>query len=266
MERVTFLIEKTGARVSCLLNPERLETRRSAGVMRRRGAGGVLLGGARSDDPLIATGGGVTEYDLSLLFDVDVANEGRAPPPVDPADPAVLPPPALVSDVRALTQPLWALSENATSDAGPGAPPAVRFIWGKSWNVPGIVLAVAERLERFDGNGVPGRSWLSMRLRRVEEATPTPALAAPTSPQFEPPASGGGGGAAEDQDLETFEVPVDADGVPMEQLDQTSARIYGDPALARYVAERNGLDDMLRLDEGVVLRLPSAARLRLGTP
>ncbi len=81
---MTFLIESTGARVSCLLNPEALEARRSAGVVRRRGAGGALLGNPRTDDPLVATGGGITEYDLKLLFDIDVANEGR---PIAPAVP-----------------------------------------------------------------------------------------------------------------------------------------------------------------------------------
>ncbi len=72
MERVTFLVERTGDRIPCLLNPEALEVRRSAGIVRRRGAGGAIIGNPRTDDPLVATGGGVTEYELKLLFDVDV--------------------------------------------------------------------------------------------------------------------------------------------------------------------------------------------------
>ena len=77
MERVAFLLERSGERISCLLNPENLEARRTAGLRTRQGGGGFLTGVARSEDPLIATGGGVTEYDLHLLFDVEVAREGR---------------------------------------------------------------------------------------------------------------------------------------------------------------------------------------------
>ncbi|HEY2342798.1 MAG TPA: hypothetical protein VGH90_07205, partial [Chthoniobacteraceae bacterium] len=72
MERVTFLVERTGERIPCLLNPECLEVRRSAGIVRRRSAGGAVIGNPRTDDPLVATGGGITEYQLKLLFDVDL--------------------------------------------------------------------------------------------------------------------------------------------------------------------------------------------------
>lgn len=268
MERVTFLIERTGARVSCLLNPEALETRRTAGIVRRRGAGGALLGKPRSDDPLIATGGGVTEYDLKLLFDIDVANEGRAAPirPVEPQVGASTELPAepeipLIVDVRSLTQPLWALAETGDAVDGVVAPQRVRLIWGKSWNVPGVIMAVAERLERFDATGVPQRSWLSMRLRRVEDdsnsAIPPPS---PTSPQFESQSSTI---LPADQDLETITVPVDPDGLALDRLDQVAALYYGDPALSRAIAEFNGIDDLLRFEEGERLRLPSPRALRV---
>ncbi len=39
MERVAFLIEETGERIGCLLNPDSLVIRRSAGVQPRRSAG-----------------------------------------------------------------------------------------------------------------------------------------------------------------------------------------------------------------------------------
>jgi hypothetical protein len=38
MERVAFLLERSGERISCLLNPENLEARRTAGVRTRRPA------------------------------------------------------------------------------------------------------------------------------------------------------------------------------------------------------------------------------------
>lgn len=298
MERVTFLLERTGARVSCLLNPEALEARRSAGVVRRRGAGGAVLGNPRTDDPLIATGGGVTEYDLKLLFDVDIANEGRGArltayspeampqpeaatplesaasaltdgepplPPVTDAEAAPLaqPEPAvpMVIDVRALTQPLWAFAETGDAIDGAVAPQRIRFIWGKSWNVPGVVLAVAERLERFDADGVPKRSWLSLRLRRVEEATATSVPPpAPTTPQFE---IDSGAAPRDDLETDTITVPVDPYGFPLDRLDQVAAYYYDDPAFARAIAEYNGLDDLLHFQEGDRLRMPRRAALPL---
>ncbi len=258
MERVAFLIERTGERISCLLNPEHLEMRRSAGVLTRREAGGYLAGRARTDHPLLATGGGTTEFDLQLLFDAEVARGERPQPPRTGAGRAAdvaAPPP--ITDIRTLTRPLWDLAENAFS-GGFGAPPAVRFIWGKAWNIPGVVVAVAERLERFDANGTPQRSWLSLRLRRVEEPEPRAAPSKPATPQFEVPAPGGSDG---DTEIPLLDVPVDGDGTPLNRLDQIAAEHYGDPELAGALGAFNGLDDLLTLPEASALALPPIARL-----
>jgi hypothetical protein len=154
MERVAFLIEDTGERLGALLNPESLLMRRVAGVRPRRSISGPLSGAGLSDDPLLYTGGGRTELEFELLFDVTVAGSSL-----------------LTANVRELTTPLWELSENKGSP-GSGAyaqPRLVRFVWGKTWNVLGIVTAVAERLEQFNAEGAPQRSWLRMRLVRVSE-------------------------------------------------------------------------------------------------
>ena len=265
MERVTLLIERTGARISCLLNPENLEARRSAGVRRRRGAGGVLTGVARTDDPLIATGGGVTEYDLYLLFDVEVAREGRAWAAAggraSQEAQAVSP-----ADVRELTRPLWDLTENADGEPSQG-PPCIRLIWGKSWNVPGVILAVAERLEQFDANGAPQRSWLSLRLRRVNDTQPDQTPQTQSAPSIEPMEGGDGAGPAlpptEPEGLyDRIEAPVDLDGSPLNRLDLIAADRYGDPGLAPALATYNQLDEMLRLPPGATLALPPVAVLR----
>ena len=90
MERVAFLIDSSGERVDCLLNPETVEVTRLAGV-RPRGAGaGQLVGSGLADDPLLFTGGGRTELVLDLLFDVDLVDEPTRP-----------------EDVRLLTRRLW---------------------------------------------------------------------------------------------------------------------------------------------------------------
>lgn len=153
MERVAFLIQKTGARIRCMLNPESLTMSRRAGVRVRQSISGALNGKGMSDDPLLYTGGGVTELLLDLLFDVSISGSTIE-----------------TQDVRELTKPFVQLTENSEDSDHYGCPPRVRFIWGKSWNIPGIVVAIAERLEDFTSNGEPRRSWLRMRFLRCEDS------------------------------------------------------------------------------------------------
>ena len=68
MERVTFLVEETGERLDCLLNPESIDISRRSGVRARRSFGGALTGRGSSDDPLLYTGGGPRT--LSLLWQI----------------------------------------------------------------------------------------------------------------------------------------------------------------------------------------------------
>jgi hypothetical protein len=255
MERVAFLIERSGERISCLLNPEFVETRRIAGVRTRREAGGFLAGTARTDHPLIATGGGVTEFDLRLLFDTEIAllDRGQQGASTRPGDGTIAP----TMDVRQLTRPIWDLAENASTD-GFGAPPAIRFIWGKSWNIPAVVIYVAERLERFDINGTPQRSWLSLRLRRVEEPEPRPAPPMPVTPQFETPTFSP---QTSEEQYTSVNVPVDDSGTPLNRLDQIAAEYYGIPGLAPLLGAFNNLDDLLTMPEGTPLSVPPASVL-----
>lgn len=255
MERVMFLVERTGDRISCLLNPESLEVRRVAGLQRRTGAGGATLGALRGDDPVVTVGGGTTEYDLNLLFDVDIAMEGRSVVATASASPA-----QSRMDVRSLTQPLWALAETASDAAGMALPQRVRFIWGKSWNVPSVVVAAAERLDRFDANGVPQRSWLSLRLRRVDEDSvssgPSPA---PITPQFE---LGTSPSTLPEGDHDVVPLIIDDAGTPQNRLDLIADAHGGDPALHRVFAEWSGIDDMLRVPVGTVVRVPGQSQFR----
>src|SRR5437773_9766976 len=143
LERAAFLIEESGERIPCLLNPAGLVLRRVAGVRPRFSVGGPLTGAGVSDSPLLFTGGGTTEITMDLLFDVSLARSEPLP-----------------ENVRELTEPLWRLAENEAKAGEYGRPPAVRFVWGKAWNIPGVVVALAERLEYFTQAGTPRRSWL----------------------------------------------------------------------------------------------------------
>jgi hypothetical protein len=255
MERVAFLIERTGEQISCLLNPESVVVRRNAGLRTRVAGGGIATGVALSDDPVVATGGGVTELELDLLFDVDLARD-LTPRPVETVpegdgQPAGIP----ETDVRDQTRPIWNLAENGDGDDGYGVPPVVRLIWGRSWNVPAVVSAVAERLERFSLDGAPQRSWLRLRLRRVSDTESRPPLRQPATPQFEtPPLEDPAAGEAAPR----LELPVDEHGFPARRLDEIAAERYGDPAAWRLIAALNGIVNPLAVEEGLVLRLDGA--------
>jgi hypothetical protein len=245
VERVAFLIEETGERIACMLNPEDLVVRRLAGVRPRRSAGGVLTGAGLADDTLLFTGGGSTELQLNLLFDVSLAGST-----------------ARASDVRDLTYPLWQLAENAADEQNYGRPPLVRFVWGKSWNIPGIVSAVAERLDYFAPGGEPLRSWLSMRFLRVAESISSMveerrALHPIVVPQeLAPQPTTQTGSAPSQAATPEFQVHPVAEG---ERLDQLEFRFYGSsghPALWRWLALLNDIADPLHIPPGTLLQIP----------
>jgi len=247
VERVAFLIEDTGERVGCMLNPETLLVQRVAGVRPRRPGGSLLGVAGLGDEPLLFTGGGSTRLTLDLLFDVTLPGSS-----------------ILSDDVRALTAPLWALAENAGTTDRCGRPPRVRFVWGKTWNVPGVVGEIAERLEAFGADGAPRRSWIRLRflraaerdLPKVPEAVPGEDVegalepAAPAPPETLPAdlrVHEVSGGAAADGD--------EAGGVG-DRLDLLAWRYLGNAALWRRLAALNGIDDPSRLEAGRILRVP----------
>lgn len=264
MERVAFLIEETNERIGCLLNPESVVLRRSAGVRTRRSAAGALTGAGLADDPLLFTGGGQTELELDLLFDVTLLGSSTT-----------------TGDVRDLTRPLWNLTENSADAGGRGRPPLVRFIWGKAWNVPGVVVAVAERLEQFTAEGVPRRSWLRMRFRRVEaqaaavragESVGTveaEALLDSAAPALTALREAAGSAALPEEAVETHQLLGGGEeGPPGERLDQIAGEAYGDPGLWRVIAAFNDIADPLHLAAGTLLRIPPLGALTraLSTP
>ncbi|WP_433533738.1 hypothetical protein ACQPZK_16150 [Micromonospora sp. CA-249363] len=234
MERVAFLIDTTGERVDCLLNPETVQVTRLAGV-RHRGAGGAqLTGSGLADDPLIFTGGGRTELVLDLLFDVDFVQAQVRP-----------------ADVRLLTRPLWMLAENSAAEHGWLRPPLVRLVWGKTWNVPGVIVAVAERFDAFTGTGSPRRSWLRLKLVRAAETADqaqagfAEELAAASTPAAAP---GGAVVAAGDGATEPGHAGV--------RFDLLANDALGSPLRWRLLAEHNRITDPLAVPAGTTLAIP----------
>jgi len=263
MERIAFLIERTGEQLSCLLNPENVVVRRTAGVTARASATGIIAGLTLTDDPLVATGGGTTEIDLDLLFDTEIDNELRPRPVADAAVTADgIDVPVSLPDVRDMTRPIWNLAENGETMSGVGAPPLVRMIWGRAWNIPGVVVSVAERFERFAADGRPQRSWLRLRLKRVDYDVGAAPPRLPATSQFEPPALGSSG-SEDDRALRIMLTP-DADGLPTPRIDELVAAYYGDASLTHAVLAFNDIADPLNVAEGTVIVLPDAASLAAG--
>ncbi|MDJ0355996.1 hypothetical protein [Paenarthrobacter sp. PH39-S1] len=241
MERIAFLIEDTGEHLGALLNPETVIMSRTAGVEPRRTSGGRLAGAGLADDPLLFTGGGHTELRLDLVFDVDLA-------------PAHLP----VTDVRQMTRPIWSLAENSTEVEHQRRPPSVRFVWGRAWNVPGIVTEVAERFDRFASDGSPLRSWMRLVFVRVGQSAdeeggenyelaqrlPPVDLTAPPVDSLQVLGDG------TDEGLQPAEPGGESvpsmPPVPAVELGILSWRAFGTPLLWKLLLEYNNIDDPSR--------------------
>lgn len=260
MERVAF-IKANGERISCMLNPEDIVQRRFAGLAPRRTGSGVSSGMLLSDTPMLHTGGGRTEVELQLLFDVDLLpTPVPSSPPVRPTtDDDNVAPPVRRRDVRDYTRPLWDLAENSDED-GRGVP-LIRFVLGKQWNMLALVESLAERFERFDTSGTPGRSWLTMRLVRVPD--PNPPAVANADPVTIPDAAAAA--AASTMPIAVHTVigagpAADGEGpAGGETLPQLSARYFGGrSALWRWIADVNLLDDVVWPDPGRELLIPPA--------
>jgi hypothetical protein len=245
MERVAFLVDESGERIDCLLNPETVAVSRLAGIRPRGTSHGQLTGAGLADDPLVFTGGGRTEITLDLLFDIELVDQQTRP-----------------ADVRSLTRRLWMLAENSAQERGSVRPPLVRLVWGKSWNVPGVIASVAERFDAFDSDGTPRRSWLRLKLIRVTESS------AQAQAAFDERLA-----AAEAEAAAQAVANADPNAPPTEAVraigdgktdpDYTGVRFdllttdaLGSPFLWRLLAKHNEITDPLKVPSGTVLTVP----------
>jgi hypothetical protein len=236
MERVAFIVDATGERIDCLLNPETLEVNRRAGVRPRTSGTGQLVGAGLADDPLLFTGGGRTELVLDLVFDVDLMEPAGTP-----------------GDVRAITARLWQLAENSSQERGSSRPPLVRFVWGKAWNLPGVIVSIAERFDAFGDAGEPRRSWLRLRMSRVAE----PASSAAQSFDAELASSARLAPAQAGQDA--IQAVGDGGGelgFGGVRFDLLAAGGLGNPQRWRLLAEHNRIANPMEVAAGTVLSIP----------
>lgn len=241
MERVAFLKEDSGERLSCLLNPESIVVRRRAGVRPRESSGGLVTGSNRADNSLLFTGGGCTTLELALVFDVSLAGSS-----------------VVSEDVRDMTGLLWELAENTRQKSGCKQPALCCFVWGKTWKISGVITAVAERLESFTAKGVPRRSWLRLRMMRVMEKIDA-AMLHPTSHSGGWSSSPALGERATTEQAVVHEVISGgtSEYAIGERADQLAFRTTGDARNWRAIAEKYGIDNPLALPAGLVVESPS---------
>lgn len=234
MERVVFLLPD-GTRVSCMLNPASVIVRRRAGIVQRASGTDSIVSTDSDDDPLLYTGGGSTELILELLFDLAVAGSSLDS-----------------TDVRSVTGPLWRLTESAHAAPGPPKLPVVRFIWGKAWNVPGVIAEVAERLEAFDAGGAPRRSLMTLRFVRVsDDGEPSEQVPPLDGTELEVLNDSG----FEDR-LASSEAIEVADQFVGGRADVVAERLYGSESLWRLVLAPNGITEPAADLTGRALTLP----------
>jgi len=214
-----------------MLNPESLSLKRIAGVRPRASLGGAFTATGLSDNPLLHTGGGLTELNLDLLFDVDVSGSTIK-----------------TRDVRELTSPFWELAENMIGTDGTQCPPQVRFVWGKSWNIPGVVVAVSETFDKFTRGGSPTRSWIRLKMLRTLDIVEKPINVKYKHKNFLIPEK------REDLTLSGFVEHIVTLG---DRLDMLAFRYFGNASLWRHLASYNNIDDPHHPESIPVLQLPS---------
>lgn len=249
MERVVFLTEPDERQVSCLLNPESVIIRRSAGLKIRSSVGGQVSGNGQTEYPLLYTGGGTTLIDLELLFDITLPESPKS-----------------ISNVRQLTSEFFAMTESVRQTEFVNHLPTVRMIWGKSWNISAVVTDVAERLDYFTRNGVPQRSWLKMRLRKINNepfeeeddmymAKRNHAL---TKAFLENPYSIHGLFLTDQNSdiLQNTETLHSTD-----RLDNIADRFYHDPAMWKLLAVFNNIDNPLDNTNSRSIKIPALSEL-----
>lgn len=229
MERVVFYIESTGESIRCLLNPEGLTLQRLSGIHERTSQGRPIVHHQMSDAPLLNTGGGSTTLELKLLFDVQLSRR-----PVD--------------DVRILSKPLWDLAENLHPSKEYTQPPIVRLVWGKTWNLPGVITSAAEKFEAFNSSGIPRRSWMSLYFRRISESQAEKADAPNSQSQNN----------SKQNDQATEPQPNNVELVPGQRLDLLAEKHLGDSKKWRQLAKLNSIEDPNAVTPTQMIKVPSA--------
>jgi nucleoid-associated protein YgaU len=120
----------------------------------------------------------------------------------------------------------------------PGSPPWVIFNWGQMSGFPSYVSSVSVKYTLFTPDGLPIRATATVSIEEIsgEHSGQNPTSGALTA--------------------QTVHTVVAGDSLP-----SIAWREYGDPTVWRVIAERNAIDDPMRLPAGTALFIPAAEEL-----
>ena len=145
------------------------------------------------------------------------------------------------NDVRKYTNAIWelmAIDDTLTDKTNKkGRPPLVQFQWGPVISFKAVITNITQKFTMFKSDGTPVRATLNVTFQEAEKPGKYP---------FQNPTTSSTPG---------YKVRIIKEG---ESLDWIAQEEYGDPALWRFIAETNKLEDPMKLSPGQKLSIAPA--------
>lgn len=145
-------------------------------------------------------------------------------------------------DVRKeYTNEIWGLTaiDDSLTDKinKKGRPPLVQFKWGPVISFKAVITNITQKFTMFKANGTPVRATLNVTFKEAEKPGKYP---------FQNPTTSSQPG---------YKVRIIKEG---ESLDWIAQEEYGDPALWRFIADTNNLENPMKLSPGQKLSISPA--------
>jgi hypothetical protein len=115
-----------------------------------------------------------------------------------------------------------------------GRPPKVQFQWGPVISFKAVITNITQKFTMFKADGTPVRATLTVAFQEAEKPGKYP---------FQNPTTGSKPG---------YKVRIIKEG---ETLDWIAHEEYGNPALWRFIADTNNLENPVKLSPGQVLSI-----------
>jgi LysM repeat protein len=145
------------------------------------------------------------------------------------------------NDVRKYTNAIWelmAIDDTLTDKTNKkGRPPLVQFEWGPVVSFKAVITNITQKFTMFKSDGTPVRATLNVTFQEAEKPGKYP---------FQNPTTSSTPG---------YKVRIIKEG---ESLDWIAQEEYGDPALWRFIADTNNLEDPMKLSPGQKLSIAPA--------
>lgn len=154
------------------------------------------------------------------------------------------------TDVREHTQNLWKMMmlEQSTENqhSGKGTPPAVAFEWGRLY-FKAVITSMSEKFTLFTAEGLPVRCQVDISLEQHMDGSQPPPQLGNTTPRTAPPRMGLTALLATGVSAQVAMVAV---AMASTRMDHIASQTTGDAGNMRQVAERNNVDNPLKIRNG----------------